>query len=111
MKKCLLANMLFVLITFTMFICPSEEMAQYSFNHTDEPAITSADKIVNSDVITETVQTIIYKYQTEFLFPASDSAHILKGKFVPSEFINHAFFPQQDAGFLCAVHHQSNYLS
>src|SRR5690625_6342002 len=72
MKKCVLSIMLLMLISFSLFIGPSEETAQFSFNPTDEPTITTVDTIASSDVITESVQTLIPKWQTEFLFPSND---------------------------------------
>lgn len=110
MKKCLLSSMLLLLISFSLFIGPSEEMAQYSFNPTDEPAISTVDTIASSDVITESVQTIIPKWQTEFLFPSSDTSHFLIEQLVSIKLINHLFFSGEIAGFICVVQHQSNYL-
>ncbi len=111
MKKCLLASMLLMLISFSLFIGPSEEMAHHSFKPIDEPAISSVYKIASSDVITESVQTIIPKWQTDFLFPSTDDLQILKEKLNPNIFMNHLFHPREIAGFICAVQHQSNYLS
>jgi len=111
MKKCVLSIMLLMLISFSLFIGPSEETAQYSFNPTDEPTITTVDTIASSDVITESVQTLIPKWQTEFLFPSNDDTHILSSKLTPIKFMNHLFFSGKIAGFICVVQHQSNYLS
>lgn len=110
MKKCLLSSMLLLLISFSLFIGPSEETAQYSFNPTDEPAISTVDTIASSDVITESVQTIIPKWQTEFLFPSTDTSHFLIEQLVSIKLINHLFFSGEIAGFICVVQHQSNYL-
>lgn len=110
MKRCLLLSMLLMLIFFSLFNGPSEEMAHYSFNQTDEPTISIVDTIASSDVIIESVQTIIPKWQTEFLFPSTDNSHILTGKLIPIKFMNHLFFSRKIAGFICVVQHQSNYL-
>jgi len=110
MKKCVLTSMLLIFISFVLFIGPSEEMKKFSFHSADEPVISKADTITGSDVITESVQTIVPKWQTEFLFPSNESTHNLKGKFLPFKFINHAFFSRKIAGFICVVQHQSNYL-
>lgn len=110
MKKCLLSSMLLMLISFSLFIGPTEEMAHYSFNQTVEPTISTVDTIASSDVITESVHTIIPKWQTEFLFPSTDTLYILKGKLIPIKFMNHLFFSRKIAGFICVVQHQSNYL-
>ncbi len=110
MKKCVFSIMILILFSFSIFIGPSEEMAQNSFHPTDEPAISTVDTIANSDVITESVQTIINKWQTEFLFPPTSSIYVLEGKSILFKFINHVFFPRKIAGFICVVQHQSNYL-
>lgn len=111
MKKCLLSSMLLMLISFLLFIGPSEEIAHYSFNQTDEPTLSTVDTIVSSDVITKSVQTIIPKWQTEFLFSPTDTLYILKGKLIPFKFMNYLFTSKKIAGFICVVQHQSNYLS
>ena len=110
MKRCLLSSMLLILISFSVFIGPSEKMAQYSLNPTDEPVISMVSKITNSDVITESVHTIVQKWQIEVLFPPTTSTQTLLGKSIPFKFINHAFFSREIAGFLTVVQHQSNYL-
>ena len=110
MKKCVLTSMLLMLIAFSLFISPSEEIAQYAFNHTDEPVISSVDTIASSDLIIEAVQTIISKSQTEFLFSSTNIADILKGELLHFKFINHLLFSKEIAGFICVIQHKSNYL-
>lgn|SRR5690625_3862512 len=110
MKKCLMTCMLMILISFSVFVGPSEKMAQYSFNSTDESVISSVDTIANSNVITESIQTIIKKWQIEFLIPLIKSTHVLRGKSTPFKFIYHGFLSREVVGFICAVQHQSNYL-
>ncbi|TXL66823.1 hypothetical protein FHP05_05485 [Cerasibacillus terrae] len=110
MKKFLLSSMLLMLISFSLYIGPSEEMRQSSFDFTDEPAISTVYTMASSDVITQSVQTIIPKWQTEFLFPSTDALYILKGKPIPIKFMNHLFFSRKIAGFICVVQNQTNYL-
>lgn len=111
MKKCILNIMLLMLISFSLFISPSQEIEQYSFNNADESTISTVDTIASSDVITESVQTIIPKWQTESLFPSTDAPNIIDKKLIPNKYINHPFFSGEIVGFICVVQHQSNYLS
>lgn len=110
MKKCVLNSILLMLLAFALFINPSEKIAQYSFYDMDEPVISSVDTIASSDVIIESVQTVIPKWQTESLFASTNIADIIKGKLLPFKFINHLFFSKEIAGFICVVQYQSNYL-
>src|SRR5699024_6758165 len=105
MIKCLLSSMLLLLISFSLLIGHSAEMVQYSFNSTDELVISTVDTIASSDVITESVQTIIPKWQTEFLFPSTDTSHFLIEQLVSIKLINHLFFSGKIAGFICVVQH------
>lgn len=110
MKRCLLTSMLLILISFSVFTGPSEKIAHYSFNSKDEHMITTVETITSTHAITESVQTVIQKWQTPLLFPPADSIHVLKEKFIPFQPIDHAIFSGKIAGFICVVQHQSNYL-
>lgn len=103
--------MLLLSVFFLIFKNPSFGIENQSFNFTDDSVISKVDTIVDSNLITETIQITVQKWQTELLFPPTQTPHDLKGSFVPFKFINHAFFPEKIAGFICVVHHQSNYLS
>lgn len=112
MKKVVITSMLLILIFFSTFINSSQETASNSapFNSTDQPVISKIDTNANFEAITESGQTVIYKWQTEPLFPSFNFAHVLRGKFIPFKFFNHVFFLEDMAGFICVVQHQSNYL-
>src|SRR5699024_9098207 len=110
MKKCLLSSMLLLLISFSLFIGRSEEMAQYSFNPTDELVISTVDTIASSDIITQSVATNIPKSQTELLFQSTDTSHFFIERLVSIKLITHLCFSGKIAGFICVVQNQSNYL-
>lgn len=110
MKKCVSIGMLLMLVLYLLLINPSQEIAQHSFNYTDEPVITSVDTITSSDVITESIQTILHKWQIKFLFSTTNFLSILRGSVIPFKFINDVILCGEVVGFICVVHHQSNYL-
>lgn len=110
MKKSILTSMLLMLITFLVFIGPSEKIAQMSLHTAEETTISAVDTIADADVITESVQTVIQKSQPDILFPSTDYTRILTGTFLPLKRMNHAFFSNEMAGFILVVQHQSNYL-
>lgn len=110
MKKYVVISMLLILVSFSVFTNPSIELKSYPFDSTDGSVISEVDTIVDSNVITETIQFIVQKWQTELLFPPTQSSQDLKGSFVSFMFINHVFLPGEIARFICVVHHQSSYL-
>ena len=109
-KKHVLIGMLLMLVSFSVVLSPFEELEPYSHHWTDELVFTVADTISGSDVITESVPTIIKKWHVDVLFPTTHSAHVLKGPMIPFEFINHVFCVTESTGFIHAVQHQSNCL-
>lgn len=100
-----------MLISFTVFLSPLEEISQYSFKSTDETVISTVNTISDADVITQSVPTIIKKWQFDALFPSTHSTHVLIGTFIPFKFINHVFCTTDRYGFINVVQHQSNYLT
>src|SRR5690625_478588 len=98
-------------VFFLIFKNPSFGIENQSFNFTDDTIISKVDTIVDSNLITETIQLTVQKWQTALLFPPTHIPHDVKGSFVSYKFINDAFFPEKIACFISVVHHQSNYLS
>mgnify|MGYP006892264373 CR=1 FL=1 len=109
-KKHVLIGMLLMLVSFSVFLSPLEELEPYSHHWTDELVFTVADTISGSDVITESVPTIIKKWHVDALFPPTHSAQDLSGAVFPFEFIDFGFCATDSTGFMNAVQHQSNYL-
>lgn len=110
MRKYVLSSLLLILVVFSVIISPLGEIAQYSFESNDESVISTVDTIADTDVITQSVQTVIQKWQTKVLFSSSNTTHDLNEKFISFKFINHVFLPKITDGFISVVHHQSNYL-
>ena len=111
MKNYVLISMLLMLISFSVFINPLEGIEDHSFSSKDEMVISAIDTITDADAITESVPTIIEKWQIESRFPSKNAAHDLRGKSIPIRFINHVICTAKVTGFISVVHHQSNYLS
>lgn len=99
-----------LMAVFILFTGPTQELAHYSFNESTEDSITVADTSVSSNMITESVQTVIEKVQVDFLFPFADhlaNQTVHHANFTSPQHLDltNAFF-----GFICVVQHQSNYL-
>ena len=111
MKNVGLISALLMLMSFSVLVGPMNEMSHYSFHKPDETVISAVNTISDADVMTETVPTIIKKWQFNALFPSTHSLHALRGTFIPFKFIHHVFSSTDSAGFITVVQHQSNYLA
>lgn len=112
MKKLVLTGIIIILTSFLMFVSPSNDIKQLlSLESPEKPVITEASTITGSHIVIEYVQTTIQKWHNVVLFSPATRLHKYIEEPIPQILTN---LPSSFTGissFICAAHHQSNYLS
>lgn len=112
MKKWSIFSMLLILVCFSTFLSPSNELEDFSLKQMDESSINSIDVSSNLEAITVSAPSIIQKWENNALFPTDTAVTLtLRAGNTPFMFIKHATELSDACGFFSVVQHQSNYLS